>query len=326
MLGQPTSADLRLPAPGTALLHLDDVHKSVHSRTGRVEILRGVSLTARAGCVTALLGPNGAGKTTTLNISQGLDRPSHGSVRLLGEDPWRAPSALRSRVGVMLQEGGLPPSATPARLLRHIAALYRHPADILALSERLGIDDFADRTIRRLSGGQKQRVALAAALTGRPAVVFLDEPSAGLDPISRKIVFDIIEELKQAGLALILTTHLLDDAQRLADEVILLKHGVVERAGSVAELTSNGEKNPVEFTIDRRLTPDDEATVPQGLTLTEVDSQVSAGSEPRVRVSGVQGTRDLVALAQWWHERGLMPEQLTMSDRSLEDVFWEVGP
>lgn len=326
MLGQPSSADLRPPAPGTALLHLDDVHKTVRSRTGRVEILRGVSLTARAGCVTALLGPNGAGKTTTLNIAQGLDRPTRGTVRLLGADPWHAPAGLRSRVGVMLQDGGLPPSVTPARLLRHIAALYRHPADVRALSERLGIDDFAQRTIRRLSGGQKQRVALAAALIGRPTVVFLDEPSAGLDPISRKIVFDIIEALKQAGLALILTTHLLDDAQRLADDVILLKHGAVERSGSVAELTSNGEKNPVEFSIDRPLHPDDEATVPQGLTLTVVDRQRAGDSGTRLRVAGVRGTQDLMELAGWWHERGLMPERLTMAERSLEDVFWEVGP
>ncbi|MGO1181971.1 MAG: ABC transporter ATP-binding protein [Micrococcaceae bacterium] len=285
-----------------------------------------MSLTARAGHVTALLGPNGAGKTTTLNIAQGLDRPSNGTVRLLGTDPWRASAELRSRVGVMLQEGGLPPSATPARLLRHIAALYRNPADIRALSDRLGIDDFADRSIRRLSGGQKQRVALAAALTGRPTVVFLDEPSAGLDPISRKIVFDIIEELKQAGLALILTTHLLDDAQRLADEVILLKHGVVERSGSVAELTSNGEKHPVEFWIDRPLSTEDKTTVPSGLTLTLLDPERSPAESARVRVSGVTGAQDLVSLAQWWHDRGLMPERLTMADRSLEDVFWEVGP
>lgn len=308
------------------MLHLEDVHKSVRSKTGRVEILRGVSLTARAGCVTALLGPNGAGKTTTLNIAQGLDRPTSGTVQLLGTDPWRASAELRSRVGVMLQEGGLPPSATPARLLRHIASLYRNPADIRALSDRLGIDDFADRSIRRLSGGQKQRVALAAALTGRPTVVFLDEPSAGLDPISRKIVFDIIEELKQAGLALILTTHLLDDAQRLADDVILLKHGVVERSGSVAELTSNGEKHPVEFWVERPLSPDDLATAPPGLTLTVLDPEQSTAAGTRVRVSGVGGTQDLVLLARWWHDRELMPERLTMADRSLEDVFWEAGP
>lgn len=308
------------------MLHLEDVHKSVRSKTGRVEILRGVSLTARAGCVTALLGPNGAGKTTTLNIAQGLDRPTSGTVQLLGTDPWRASAELRSRVGVMLQDGGLPPSATPARLLRHIASLYRNPADIRALSDRLGINDFADRSIRRLSGGQKQRVALAAALTGRPTVVFLDEPSAGLDPISRKIVFDIIEELKQAGLALILTTHLLDDAQRFADDVILLKHGVVERSGSVAELTSNGEKHPVEFWVERSLSPKDLATAPSGLTLTVLDPEQSTAAGTRVRVSGVGGTQDLVLLARWWHDRELMPERLTMADRSLEDVFWEVGP
>ncbi|MCY1158099.1 MAG: transporter ATP-binding protein, partial [Citricoccus sp.] len=180
------------PAPGApapALVSLNGVCRTVRNRRrGDVEILRGVDFQARAGQVTALLGPNGAGKTTTLTIAQGLDRPDAGTVELLGRDPWRAGSALRSRVGVMLQDGGLPPSATPARLLAHVASLYRAPADMAALVERLGIGEFAGRDIRRLSGGQRQRVALAAALAGRPRVVFLDEPSAGLDPVSRQLV------------------------------------------------------------------------------------------------------------------------------------------
>ena len=141
-----------------------------------------LSLTARHGEITALLGPNGAGKTTTLECAQGLQRPSSGTVRLLGQDPWRAAPALRARVGVMLQDGGLPQAVRPLELLRHVASLYRAPRDMDELVERLGINGFDRTVVRRLSGGQRQRVALAAALAGDPEVLFLDEPSAGMDP------------------------------------------------------------------------------------------------------------------------------------------------
>src|SRR5699024_11177346 len=178
------------------MLSLVNVHRDVPARTGRFHILKGVSFEAQAGQVTALLGPNGAGKTTTLSIAQGIDKASSGTVKLLGVDPYRAGAGLRSQVGVMLQDGGLPMAVTGERLLNHLARLYEAPADIHSLMSRLEIHDFKDRQIRRLSGGQRQRLGMAAALVGRPRVVFLDEPSAGLDPASRLIVFDLIEELK----------------------------------------------------------------------------------------------------------------------------------
>lgn len=207
------------------------------SLDGRMlRVVSDISLKAHAGQVTALLGANGAGKTTTIECAQGLQKRSGGTISLLGHDPARAGADLRARVGVMLQDGGLPPSARPLPLLRHIAGMYRNPWPVDDLVSRLGINDFSQGTVRRLSGGQKQRLALAAALLGRPEVLFLDEPSAGLDPQSRQLVFDFIVELRDQGMAIVLTTHLMDDAQRLADYVYIIDAGRNVAEGTVAEL------------------------------------------------------------------------------------------
>ncbi|MFC4430147.1 ABC transporter ATP-binding protein [Citricoccus alkalitolerans] len=313
-----------MPSSPSVLVSLEGLQKTIRSRRGDLHILKGVDFRARSGEVTALLGPNGAGKTTTLTIAQGLDRPDSGTVRLLGEDPWHAGSALRSQVGVMLQDGGLPPSATPARLLRHICSLYREPADMAALTDRLGIDEFSGRDIRRLSGGQKQRVALAAALAGRPRVVFLDEPSAGLDPVSRQLVFDLILELKQAGLAVVLTTHLLDDAERLADHVVLLREGAVERSGSVAELTDRAGPTPIHFSVPQPLGSDALAAFPSGLHL--VPEGPSAPADCTFRVEGLTTPDAWADLAVWWRDHRIMPTDVRLLHRSLEDVFLEVAP
>lgn len=313
------------PSRGEVQLELTDLRYSARSGGETVEILRGVDLRARAGEVTALLGPNGAGKTTTLTIAQGLERPSSGSARLLGEDPWRAGADLRSRVGVMLQDGGLPLAATPARLLKHVCTFYRDPVDMPALMARLGIDEFAQRDIRRLSGGQRQRVSLAAALAGRPQLVFLDEPSAGLDPVSRQLVFELIQELRASGMTIVLTTHLLDDAQRLADHVVLLRQGRVERAGTVDELTSTTEAADLHFRLAEGVPADVLAAAPAGLSIVPSSEGASAATH-RYVVRGAHSPADLAALAQWWHEHDLMPTDLQMARRSLEDVFLEVAP
>ncbi|HET6242445.1 MAG TPA: ABC transporter ATP-binding protein, partial [Arthrobacter sp.] len=149
-----------------------------------LRVVSDLSLIAERGQVTALLGANGAGKTTTIECAQGLQRRTAGSIRLLGQDPDTAGAGLRARVGVMLQDGGLPPSARPVPLLKHIAGMYQDPWPVDELIRRLGIDTFSRTSVRRLSGGQRQRLALAAALVGNPEVLFLDEPSAGLDPQS----------------------------------------------------------------------------------------------------------------------------------------------
>lgn len=293
------------------------------ARADVVHAVDGLSLTARHGEITALLGPNGAGKTTTLECAQGLQRPTGGTVRLLGQDPWRASPALRARVGVMLQDGGLPQAVRPLELLRHVASLYRSPRDMDELVERLGISSFDRTVVRRLSGGQRQRVALAAALAGNPEVLFLDEPSAGMDPQSRNIVFDLVQQLRREGVCIILTTHLLDDAQRLADQVYIVDHGRVMAQGSVAELVAPG------------------ADAPAVLVLTLAPEQLRAGPFPWVG-PGFEGVRAdradrtvtltgaltppmLETVTRWFTATGTLPESLSLQPRTLEDVFLDIS-
>lgn len=322
---------------------------SARQTTGVREILRGVDFTARRGEVTVLLGPNGAGKTTTLNCAQGLLRPSQGAVQLLGADPFRAGAGLRARVGVMLQDGGLPQSVSPRTLLQHVARLHRDPWPLEDLAARLDLSSFMSTGVRRLSGGQRQRVALAASLIGRPEVVFLDEPSAGLDPQSRQMVFELIEHLRSLGLGIVLTTHLLEEAQKLADSVFILKDGEVVRHGTVAELTASHQKTdddgarseaadspaaqngvPESWAAPRRLI----FASPRTLTRDElrdaplpVELDGSADNEPGARwaVSGLSVPADLTRVTAWWERIDLMPSEVSFEARTLEDVFWEVS-
>ncbi|SDO99853.1 ABC-2 type transport system ATP-binding protein [Pedococcus dokdonensis] len=221
-------------------------------RYGGVVALDGASWQGSAGAVTAVLGPNGAGKTTMVECCEGLRRPDGGEVRVLGSDPWLASATHRARVGVMLQDGGLPASARPVRLLRHLSSMYAAPAPLDPLVQRLGIDRFADTSVRRLSGGQRQRVALATALVGRPEVVFLDEPSAGLDPHARLDVWELVRSLADEGVAVVLTTHSFEEAERLADHVVVVADGRVAAEGSLAEVTGGDRLEDRYFALTRR--------------------------------------------------------------------------
>ncbi|MFC8409337.1 ABC transporter ATP-binding protein [Arthrobacter sp. NPDC057259] len=289
-----------------------------------LRVVSDVSLVAERGQVTALLGANGAGKTTTLECAQGMRKRTGGSISLLGQDPDTAGAELRSRVGVMLQDGGLPPSARPIPLLHHIAGMYKDPWPVEDLVARLGIDSFSRTGVRRLSGGQKQRLALAAALAGRPEVLFLDEPSAGLDPQSRQLVFDLIGELRDSGMAIILTTHLMDDAQRLADYVYIIDNGRNVAEGTVAQL------------LRHELTPDAPGgnvrtllfEAEPGLDLTGVLPAAVDVRETRAgsySVSGALTPADLAAVTAWWAARGIMPASMSLAARSLEDVFLDIS-
>lgn len=289
-----------------------------------LRVVSGVSLHAEPGQVTALLGANGAGKTTTLECAQGLQKRTGGTISLLGQDPASAGAALRARVGVMLQDGGLPPSARPLPLLRHIAGLYENPWPVDELADRLGIGGFARTTVRRLSGGQRQRLALAAALVGRPEVLFLDEPSAGLDPQSRQLVFDLIAELRDGGMGIVLTTHLMDDAQRLADYVYIIDGGRNVAEGTVQQLLqrSPGVEEGGEHV--RTLVFD----APPGLDLGGVLPAGVEASEPRAgsyTVTGALTPRHLAALAAWWEAQDIMPAAMSLQARSLEDVFLDIS-
>ena len=207
----------------------------VRLRLGGRTVLDGLSLTAALAAVTAVLGPNGAGKTTLIRCCTGLLKPDSGTISVLGSGPG-SPQA-NTRIGLMPQSAGAWSGVRPRELLTYLASLYTTPLPVAELCGVLRIDAFASTPYRRLSGGQQQLVNLAGAMIGRPELVFLDEPTAGLDPHVRHRVWELIADLRSAGVAVVLTTHLLDEAERLADHVVLLDAGRGVASGTVAELT-----------------------------------------------------------------------------------------
>ena len=290
---------------------------------GAHQVVDGIDLDASVGAVLGVLGPNGAGKSTTISLAVGTRRPDAGTVEIFGHDPVREHVTTSQLAGVMLQDGGLPQSVRAGEYLRHISAMYQDPVPQHELQARLGIGSFAGTPIRRLSGGQRQRVSLAAALAGRPEIVFLDEPSAGLDPQSRAVVFDLIDELRGDGTAVILTTHLLDDAQRLADQVVIVDEGQVRACGSVQELIDGDGRSGalrVELTAAQQQRW---AQHPPEL-VQRPDLQVSAEGA-RIVISGATRPQELAELSQWLAATGELPLSLSLQPRSLEDVFLELS-
>jgi ABC-2 type transport system ATP-binding protein len=282
---------------------------------GATQALDGLAFEVPAGSVTAVLGPNGAGKTSTLEICEGYRRPDSGRVEVLGLDPARDAARLRERVGVMLQSGGIYASGRALPVLRHLASFYAHPLDVDALAERLGLTTVR-ATYRRMSGGEKQRLALACAVVGRPELVFLDEPSAGMDPQARLVAWELVEQLRSDGASVVLTTHLLDEAERLADHVVLVDRGRAVLAGSPAELTGGGEA------LRFRAGP--------GLPIGELLPSLPEGSQALEESPGSYvveapvGAELLAAVSAWCAQHGVAPADLTTRRRSLEDVFLEV--
>jgi ABC-2 type transport system ATP-binding protein len=283
-------------------------------RYGTATAADGLSFAAGHGKVTALLGPNGAGKTTTIEICEGYRRADAGTVRVLGLDP--LDKALRTRIGVMPQSGGVPTSARAGEFLRLIASLYAAPLSPAGLMRRLGLTKSARVPYKRLSGGQQQRLSLAAAVIGRPELVFLDEPTAGLDPQARHATWELIEELKSSGVAVILTTHHMEEAERLADHVVIVDRGVVIASGSPPELT--GAERQLRF----RARP--------GLGLDELLSALPPATMAKESPAGhyvIEG--DLVpellaSVTTWCASHGVMTEDLRIERRTLEDVFLEL--
>ena len=201
-------------------------------RYGRTTAVDGLDLELPPATVLALLGPNGAGKTTTVEVCTGFLRADAGEVRVLGVDPAGAPDALRARIGVMPQGGGAYPTVRAGEMLRLVAACSAHPLDVRWLSSVLGLDGCARTPFKRLSGGQQQRLTLACAVVGRPELVFLDEPTAGMDPQGRRLVWELIDALRRDGVAVLLTTHLMEEAEALADQVVIVDGGKVVAQGS----------------------------------------------------------------------------------------------
>ena len=278
----------------------------------------GLSLRAERAQVTAILGPNGAGKTTTIETCEGYRKPDDGSVRVLGLDPIADARELRPRVGVMLQSGGVPNTVRAGEYLRVMARFYAHPLDPAMLLDRLGLTAAARTPYKQLSGGQQQRLALAAAVVGRPELVFLDEPTAGLDPQARHSTWELIEALRAAGAAVILATHYMEEAERLADQVAIVDHGQIVANGSPASLT--GTTGQLRFRAQPGLDTDGLlAALPVGVTAKESPAghyliEQPDGIDPQL----------IAAVTAWCADHGVLAAGLQIESRTLEDVFLEL--
>ncbi|MEN9822400.1 MAG: ABC transporter ATP-binding protein [Ilumatobacteraceae bacterium] len=280
-------------------------------RYGEREAVRGVSFSAAAGEVTAVLGPNGAGKTSTIEVCEGYRRAAAGQVRVLGLDPSTQQRLLSERMGVMLQEGGVYPGARVLDTVRHYCTLYGKGVDPVALTAQVGLTERSTSTWRRLSGGERQRLSLALALAARPEVAFLDEPTAGVDVQGRDTIRSIVRGLADAGCAVVLATHELDEAERLADRVVIFDSGEIIADGTLAELRAGHDE--IRFRSDPSL--DVLALAADlGMVASRVGPDefvIDAPSTPRV----------MALLAGWLAERDLPLTDLRAGAQRLEDVF-----
>lgn len=287
-------------------------------RFDQVTAVDGVSLTVSTGTVTAILGPNGAGKTTLLDMITGFTAPDAGRIRTLGADPRSLTRDQRARIGVMLQQGGVWSAAKPREVISHVAGLYAQPWDVTEIMERLDLHRVATTPFRRLSGGEKQRTSLACAIVGHPDIAFLDEPTAGLDPHARRSVWELIAELAAGGTTVVLSTHLIDEAELLAAKVIILHRGRVVADAAPADLTASGQGEEIRLEGPSGL-PRDEllAALPQGASVTE-------GPPGRYRVRAHLDAQSLAATSTWWVSHGGDMGRMTLRRTSLEDVFLDL--
>jgi ABC-2 type transport system ATP-binding protein len=272
-----------------------------------------LSFAAEPGEVLTVLGPNGAGKTTTVETLEGYRRPTGGTVRVLGMDPIAEGRQVVARIGVMLQQGGVYPGMTPRRALRLFAGYYAEPVPPDELVERLGLADAANTPWRRLSGGEQRRLAMALALVGRPEVAFLDEPTAGVDPQGRLAIRAEVRRLRDEGACVVLTTHELEEAERVADRVVIIDRGRVVAEGSPADLMRAGGGSDIRF------------GAPPGLDTVGLAAAVGAPvaeEQPgEYRVDGDASPGRVAALTGWLAEHDLPLADLRAGRQRLEDVF-----
>jgi ABC-2 type transport system ATP-binding protein len=287
--------------------------RDLTTRYGELTAVDQLSFALAPGTITALLGPNGAGKTTTVETLEGYKRPTAGIVRVLGLDPVRDHRRLVPRIGVMLQEGGVYTGIKAIEVLRLFASYYDEPHDPDELLDRVGLTDRRNATWRRMSGGEKQRLSLALALVGKPEVAFLDEPSAGIDPTGRRVIREVVSSLRDDGVTVLLTTHDLDEAERLADRVLIIDHGHLLADGTPNELRSAGEADALRF-----------AAAP-GLDVTALGEHLAATvTETRAGeylVATAATPEKIAQLASWLAERSIVLGDLRAQRQSLEDVF-----
>ncbi|QBJ98900.1 ABC transporter ATP-binding protein [Rhodococcus sp. ABRD24] len=299
---------------GEPAVRLEGVVKSF----GDVRAVDGLDLTLESAQVLALLGPNGAGKTTTVEMCEGFASPDAGSVRVLGLDPIADSASLRPRIGVMLQGGGAYPGSKAGEMLDLVASYSADPLEPEWLLRCLGLQDARRTPYRRLSGGQQQRLALACALVGRPELVFLDEPTAGLDAQARLLVWELIDALRRDGVSVLLTTHMMDEAEELADELVIIDHGQIVASGTPSEVTRTGAEGQLSL------------VAPPGLDQAPLRAALPADFQVRERTPGnyvVRGNIDphvVAAVTSWCAGLDALATEIRVDQRRLEDVFLEL--
>ncbi|MBJ7340018.1 ABC transporter ATP-binding protein [Mycolicibacterium sp.] len=292
--------------------------RGVTKRYGTTTAVDGLDLEVQRAEVLALLGPNGAGKTTTIEMCEGFLKPDSGTIEILGLDPVADNAPLRERIGVMLQGGGGYPAARAGEMLDLVAAYSANPLDPKWLMATLGLTDAAKTTYRRLSGGQQQRLALACAVVGRPELVFLDEPTAGMDAHARIVVWDLIDGLRRDGVTVVLTTHQLTEAEQLADHLVIIDNGVAVAKGTPAELMGRGAENQLRFSAPPKL---DLSLLISALPETYQASEVSPGE---YLVEGEIDPQVLATVTAWCARLDVLATDMRVEQRSLEDVFLDI--
>lgn len=291
-----------------AALVVDSVVKAF----GATRAVDGLSFHVNRGELLCFLGPNGAGKTTTIEMCEGFTAPTSGSIRVLGLDPATNPDGVRERIGIMLQGGGSYSGIRVREMLELTARYSRNPFDPDWLIEILGLEGVAKNTYRRLSGGQQQRLSLALALIGRPELVFLDEPTAGMDAQSRLAVWELIRALKRDGVTIVLTTHLMDEAEALANRVIIIDHGRKVAEGTPAELMDDNRGAQLTFETDREV---DLAVLPL---------KVVAQRPLHYALADAPTPATIAALTAALADQGVLLRRLDAAHATLEDVFLEL--
>ena len=292
--------------------------RGVSKHYGPTTAVSDLDLDVQVAEVLALLGPNGAGKTTTVEMCEGFIRPDSGTIEVLGLDPIADNARVRERIGVMLQGGGGYPAARAGEMLNLVAAYAAKPLDPGWLLDTLGLAESVRTTYRRLSGGQQQRLALACALVGRPELVFLDEPTAGMDAHARLVVWELIDALRSYGVSVVLTTHQLAEAEELADRIVIIDRGLAVASGTPAELMRSGAENQLRFTappmLDLTLL---KSALPEGYRVTEVSSG-------QYLVEGHIDPQVLATVAAWCARVNVLATDMRVEQRSLEDVFLDL--
>lgn len=292
--------------------------RGVSKRYGSTTAVSGLNLDVQTAEVLALLGPNGAGKTTTVEMCEGFTKPDAGTIEVLGMDPFADNAKLRARIGVMLQGGGGYPAARTGEMLELVAAYSADPLDPRWLLEVLGLTEAARTTYRRLSGGQQQRLALACAIVGRPELVFLDEPTAGMDAHARLVVWELIDDLRRDGVTVVLTTHQLKEAEELADRLVIIDHGLAVAEGTPAELMRAGAEDQLRFTAPRKL---DLSLLASALPENYRTSETAAGE---YLVEGHIDPQVLATVTAWCARLNVLATDMRVEQRSLEDVFLDL--